>query len=119
VWGRWRRAIHESAGKVVTPDGYASAVPIVFVEGGAPAADEITERSDAVRTEGPGSDARATPERMILRRLEQTPAASVPELADALELSASTVLRALRNLVHQDRVARTGAARATRYRARG
>jgi DNA-binding IclR family transcriptional regulator len=42
----------------------------------------------------------------------------VPELARSLELSASTVLRALRGLVEARRVERKGFARATRYQLR-
>lgn len=53
-----------------------------------------------------------------LKQLTELEAASVPELARALELSPSTVLRALRTLVDQRRVERIGFARATRYRPR-
>ena len=52
-----------------------------------------------------------------MRRLEQLETANVPQLARALELSASTVLRALRELVEERVVERVGFARATRYRA--
>lgn len=53
----------------------------------------------------------------LLSRLEISDA-SVPELAKSLELSASTVLRALRELVEERRVERRGFARATRYHLR-
>lgn len=52
----------------------------------------------------------------VARRLAQHGDATVPALARALELSASTVLRALRELVEDRRVERLGFARATRYR---
>jgi predicted HTH transcriptional regulator len=54
----------------------------------------------------------------LLARLEEVPDASVPELAKSLERSASTVLRALRDLVDERRVERKGFARATRYQLR-
>jgi hypothetical protein len=52
----------------------------------------------------------------IARRLVQLETATVPQLARSLELSASTVLRALRELVEDRQVERLGFARATRYR---
>lgn len=58
------------------------------------------------------------PYQLVFQRLAEVDAASVPDLARTLELSASTVLRALRHLVDQRRVERVGFARATRYRAR-
>ncbi|MGE0869765.1 MAG: hypothetical protein AB7P03_14465 [Kofleriaceae bacterium] len=54
----------------------------------------------------------------VLRRLEELESARVPDLARSLELSPSTVLRALRALVAERRVERFGFARATRYRPR-
>ncbi len=54
----------------------------------------------------------------VLSRLEELEHASVPQLARSLELSASTVLRALRELVDERRVERRGFARATRYQPR-
>jgi hypothetical protein len=54
----------------------------------------------------------------VLTQLESVERASVPQLARALELSASTVLRALRELVEERKVERLGFARATRYRLR-
>ncbi|CAN5806876.1 hypothetical protein BH11MYX2_BH11MYX2_31140 [soil metagenome] len=55
---------------------------------------------------------------LVLSRLTELDHATVPQLAKSLELSASTVLRALRDLVDDKRVERLGFARATRYRAR-
>jgi hypothetical protein len=60
----------------------------------------------------------AAPTEAVYQRLGEVDAASLPELARALELSASTVLRALRVLVEARRVEREGFARATRYRLR-
>jgi hypothetical protein len=58
------------------------------------------------------------PREAVYQRLEEVDQASVPELARALELSNSTVLRALRGLIDDRRVESVGFARATRYRLR-
>ena len=54
----------------------------------------------------------------VYHRLREVEQASIPQLARSLELSQSTVLRALRTLVAERRVERVGCARATRYRLR-
>jgi DNA-binding IclR family transcriptional regulator len=56
--------------------------------------------------------------RAVYHRLREVEQASIPQLARSLELSQSTVLRALRTLVAERRVERLGCARATRYRLR-
>jgi predicted transcriptional regulator len=58
------------------------------------------------------------PRQLVYQRLEELEHASVPELARSLELSNSTVLRALRALMEERRVESHGFARATRYRLR-
>ncbi|HEX8110274.1 MAG TPA: helix-turn-helix domain-containing protein, partial [Kofleriaceae bacterium] len=58
------------------------------------------------------------PRQLIYQRLDEVEQASVPELAKTLELSNSTVLRALRTLIDERRVESVGFARATRYRLR-
>lgn len=55
---------------------------------------------------------------LVYQRLDELEQATVPELARSLELSKSTVLRALRTLVDERRVESLGFARATRYRLR-
>ncbi len=70
------------------------------------------------RPGNPDWDRPLRPHQLVYQRLAELDGASVSELARTLELSASTVLRALRHLVHQRRVERLGFARATRYRAR-
>lgn len=108
--------------------GYRSAAPLHLVRG---------DRADAVAVAPAGPlweaghiptyeerrepPARALPtdtKHRILARLADVDDASVPQLARALELSASTVLRALRELVDEREVERHGFARATRYRRR-
>lgn len=107
----------------VADDGYRIAVPVHLVaspeapvleptplwdEGEVPVLPPVPrERAD---TAPPAIDA------LIRDRLRALPDASVPALARALALSASTVLRALRRLVDEGRVERVGFARATRYR---
>ncbi|MGE3459732.1 MAG: helix-turn-helix domain-containing protein, partial [Kofleriaceae bacterium] len=66
----------------------------------------------------PSQPPRADVTHRVLRRLEELESARVPDLARSLELSPSTVLRALRTLVAERRVERFGFARATRYRPR-
>ena len=58
------------------------------------------------------------PRQLVYQRLDEVEQASVPELAKSLELSNSTVLRALRTLIDERRVESIGFARATRYRLR-
>jgi predicted ArsR family transcriptional regulator len=65
-----------------------------------------------------GGAAAPEPRQLVYQRLDEVEQASVPELAKALELSNSTVLRALRTLIDERRVESVGFARATRYRLR-
>ena len=58
------------------------------------------------------------PRQLVYQRLDEVDQATVPELARALDLSRSTVLRALRALIDERRVEALGFARATRYRLR-
>ncbi|MBA3460926.1 MAG: hypothetical protein H0T46_13235 [Deltaproteobacteria bacterium] len=53
---------------------------------------------------------------LVFQRLGELELATVPQLAKSLHVSASTVVRALRELVAEGRVERLGFARATRYR---
>jgi hypothetical protein len=59
-----------------------------------------------------------SPNERYYAMLGQLGSASVGELADAIGVSDSTALRALRELVAEKRVVRSGFARATRYRPR-
>jgi hypothetical protein len=109
----------------VSDAGYRTTVPVHVAGGADLAAPEpaplweegevpvLTAEPEPVRHRRVDS-----PEARVLERLVAIEHASVPELARALELSASTVLRALRVLVEQRRVERQGFARATRYRPR-
>lgn len=112
---------------VVAEDGYRTTVPIHTLSGAepvsAPAAalweeGEVpvleSHRAVAVDLEGTVDD---TPTHLVYQRLTDLEHATVPQLARSLELSNSTVLRALRSLVEDRRVERLGHARATRYRA--
>jgi len=65
-----------------------------------------------------GSGDAPEPRQQVYQRLDELEQASVPELARSLELSNSTVLRALRTLIDERRVEAQGFARATRYRLR-
>ncbi|MBX3155276.1 MAG: hypothetical protein KF773_04695 [Deltaproteobacteria bacterium] len=108
--------------------GYRSAVPIHVVGGtelGEPAApvweegrvpDVTPARAPSRATVRTAEPKAAEAKELVLARLDDLEQASVPQLARALELSASTVLRALRELVAERRVERLGFARATRYR---
>ncbi len=111
----------------VHDDGYRTTVPVHLV-GSAAVADTgplweegqvpSLERSRRALPEPVVDDRAPSPADAIFERLGEVDAASVPELARGLELSASTVLRALRALVAARRVERLGFARATRYRVR-
>jgi hypothetical protein len=68
--------------------------------------------------EPPAAPRRSAINQAIYHRLHEVEQASIPQLARSLELSQSTVLRALRTLIAERRVDRLGCARATRYRLR-
>jgi len=104
----------------VTTHGYGLAAP-VHVHGAADhgepleaplAGEEPLDEPRGARGEAALAEAR------VHDRLIRAGEASVPDLARALSLSESTVLRALRRLLGAKKVARSGAARATRYQAR-
>lgn len=116
-------------------DGYDLEVPIVvvgpteLVEDDAPLFDE-GETPDAlfarpsdrrgvaahpVSNTAARSRDRATQERLVLARLQDTTSTSVDALARGLGLSESTVLRVLRRLQAEGHVVRRGFARATTY----
>jgi hypothetical protein len=107
----------------VSGGGYRTTVPVHLVSSGelplaqtAPLWDPGEVPTIDVRREperqAPASDAK----HVVYGRLVELEQASVTELARSLELSQSTVLRALRLLVAENRVERRGFARATRYR---
>ncbi len=112
----------------VGDDGYRTAVPVHVVsgalslpepmllldEGEVPSLD--TPRAATVVANRPPP--REAPVDIVLQRLTEVEEATVAQLARAVELSASTVLRALRELVERRLVVRVGFARATRYRLR-
>jgi hypothetical protein len=108
----------------VAEDGYRTTVPVYLVSGGGvPLAESgplweegevpvLEPRREVARQPVGGSASDR-----VLRRLGELEDASVPELARELDLSASTVLRAMHALVSAREVERRGFARATRYRA--
>ncbi len=111
---------------VVAEDGYRATVPVHTLSGGEPAIANpaalweegevpVLESHRPATAEFPGS-APDTATHLVYRRLSDLEHATVPQLARALELSNSTVLRALRSLVEERRVERLGHARSTRYR---
>jgi len=111
----------------VGDDGYRTTVPVHLVSGielpvteAAPLWEEGEVPSleprgvaAAIRTVATEGEA---PKQLVYQRLDELEQATVPQLSRALELSPSTVLRALRELVDERRVERLGFARATRYR---
>ncbi len=112
----------------VSEDGYRTTVPVHLVssghlpigetgplweEGEVPTL-EPRRTAQAVRPAG-GRD-RTT--QRVLRHLAELEGASAPQLARELDLSVSTVLRAIRALVIGGDVERRGFARATRYHVR-
>ena len=113
----------------VSEDGYRTTVPVHLVTGGGiPSLAEtgpLWEEGEVPTLEprrtappvrlagGPAGTAQR-----VLVRLAELDEASVPELARELDLSQSTVLRAIRALVGGGDVERHGFARATRYRVR-
>ena len=112
----------------VSDAGYRTTVPVHLVSGpevhateAAPLWDEgevpvLEPRRESLAPRTTTAD--RGPKQRIYERLDDLEQASVPELARALELSNSTVLRALRALVDERRVESVGFARATRYRLR-
>jgi hypothetical protein len=114
---------HHASWITVDDGGYRSIAPVQIVRGDAldheafaPLLEEghvpaLEPRREAVRTPSPTLDTK----HQILARLGDVDAASVPQLARSLEISSSTVLRALRDLVRERKVERLGFARATRY----
>jgi hypothetical protein len=112
----------------VSDAGYRTTVPVHLVSGpeqpGAEAA-PLWEEGEVPMLEPRGESlaprsavAGLGPRQLVYQRLEELENASVPELARSLELSNSTVLRALRTLIDERRVEPHGFARATRYRLR-
>lgn len=106
----------------VTANGYGLAAAVVAIG----ASDPI----DALPEDEPIDDTslRAIPmiaddtsavDARVLDGIVRAGEARVPDLCRALRISESTALRAIRRLVRDKRVTRIGAARATRYRARG
>ncbi len=104
--------------------GYRTTVPVHLVSNRELAIEPapLWDESEAPHLDVPREPSRHSaepladdPKQRLLRHFEDHDRASVPELAKALELSASTVLRALRELVDAKLVERHGFARATRY----
>lgn len=112
----------------VSDTGYRTTVPVHLVTGGeVPVADaaplwdegEVPMLGAQREPRAARSDiAELGPRQLVYQRLDEVDQASAPELARALELSNSTVLRALRALIEERRVESVGFARATRYRLR-
>lgn len=103
----------------VGDDGYRTAVPVHLVGSAIAETAPLWEEGEAPSLEAPREPiarVASSPEHLVLARLRELDEATVPQLAKSLELSASSVLRALRLLVEQRRVERLGFARATRYR---
>lgn len=106
--------------------GYRVTVPLHLVAGAEPAIAETAPLWDEgvvpslppARAVASPAETEAGPEHLVFQRLVELERANVPQLARSLELSASTVLRALRTLVAERRVERLGFARATRYQPR-
>ncbi len=108
----------------VAGGGYRTTVPVHLVSGGeplgepAPLWDEGEVPTIDLRRDVPAAPIAPDGKQLVFERLAELEEASVPQLAKALELSPSTVLRTLRSLVDERRVERVGFARATRYRPR-
>jgi hypothetical protein len=112
----------------VSDAGYRTTVPVHLVTGPEqPVAEPppLWEEGEVPTLEPRGESlapssavAGLAPRQLVYQRLEELEHASVPELARTLELSNSTVLRALRALMEERRVESHGFARATRYRLR-
>jgi tetratricopeptide (TPR) repeat protein len=112
----------------VTEQGYGATVPVLTIGVGADDGDGADVEVPLPEEEAPIEVAPRRAPRPIhvlesandrfLAKLTQLGRASVAELAKALDVSESTALRALRELVAEKRVVRTGFARATRYEPR-
>lgn len=112
----------------VSDAGYRTTVPVHLVSGPEPHVAEaapLWEEGEVPVLEPRGESlaphsavAGLGPRQLVYQRLEELEHASAPELARSLELSSSTVLRALRTLIDERRVESLGFARATRYRLR-
>ncbi|HMG58075.1 MAG TPA: hypothetical protein VK601_31455, partial [Kofleriaceae bacterium] len=112
----------------VSEAGYRTTVPVHLVTGAeiavadaAPLWEEGEVPMLRAQRDPPGArgdTAELGAKQLVYQRLDEVEQASVPELARALELSNSTVLRALRALIGERRVESLGFARATRYRLR-
>ncbi|MES1187345.1 MAG: helix-turn-helix domain-containing protein [Myxococcales bacterium] len=110
----------------VTPNGYGSSVPVVFVGAGeaevaelqlAAAEDELSSFQEVpVRPPTPTPMLAAGRAERICDFLSVQPMASVQLIARSLGVSTSTALRELRSLLRSRRIVKTGFARATRYR---
>jgi IclR helix-turn-helix domain len=116
---------------VVTENGYGCKVPLHFVgavdadleaplvEGEAPDIDGPSALLTSPASRRDDGAIAETPEQRVLEKLLHTEQrVGIRDLARAIGLSESTVLRALRVLVRKGRVVRTGCARATKYAAR-
>lgn len=105
----------------VTSNGYGASVPVLFVGGAVPdvaSPIEPEEWAPEPPREARVESARAVaPPDRVARFLEDGKSTTAHEVARALDVSESTALRLLRELVKQGRVRRSGFARATRYRA--
>jgi hypothetical protein len=110
----------------VTPHGYGSSVPVVFVGAGEAEVAELQltgaeedlssyQEASARSPAPPPKPADSRGER-ICRLLAARQVASVQLIARALDISTSTALRELRPLLQSRRIEKTGFARATRYR---
>ncbi|NVB82893.1 MAG: hypothetical protein HOV81_31235, partial [Kofleriaceae bacterium] len=112
----------------VGENGYRTAVPVHLVAGidaPVPESTPLWDEGEAPMLEPQRIPAaprgRALAEsspQLVFQRLSELEQATVPELAKSLEVSQSTVVRALRVLLAERRVERLGFARATRYRPR-
>jgi hypothetical protein len=112
----------------VSDAGYRTTVPVHLVSGPEPPvadAAPLWEEGEVPMLEPRGESlaprsavAGLGPQQLVYQRLEELEHASAPEIARSLELSNSTVLRALRTLIDERRVESLGFARATRYRLR-
>ena len=111
----------------VGADGYRTAVPVHLVSAAAPPPidsaplwdeGELPSLASPFAAPVPRPAAVADPTARVLAQVIELERATVPALARALDLSASTVQRALRGLVAARQVERCGFARATHYRAR-
>jgi hypothetical protein len=106
--------------------GYRTTVPVQLIAGPEPAIAEpalLWDDGEVLPIEparpAPAPAPRAmdeTPAQRVYQRLGELEQATVPQLARSLEVSQSTVVRALRVLLAERRVERLGFARATRYR---